>query len=103
MRQRDKDMIDRLLLDHPLGVVDRSETFEIREEIVSAIAEIADDSESELGVRAHALDDRPRQLAVSGNQHAIEALPGAVTALGDESNDAASEDDKEKIFCVWFS
>src|SRR2546428_14085866 len=88
-------MIDRLLLDHALGVVNRSETFEIREQIVSAIAEIADDAESELGVRAHALDDRPRQLAVSGDQHAIEALSGAMTALGDEANDAAPEDDEE--------
>ena len=94
MRQSHENVIDRLLLDHPLGVIETPEAFQILQKIVAAVAQIAGDAEAELVVRAHALDDRTGQLAVSRDQDAIETLPRSMAPLHCKSNDASAEDDE---------
>src|SRR5437773_1060130 len=88
-------MVDRLLIDHGFDIIDFSETFEVVEKIIAAVAQIADDAESELVMRSHSLHDRPRQLAVSGDQDAIETLPFSMPPLDRIANDASPEDDEE--------
>ena len=71
------------------GIADRAEAGEIRELAVVAVAEIADDAEPELiAMRVHPLEHRARQLAVAGDQHAVEVLARAMAPLDDDAHDA---------------
>jgi hypothetical protein len=96
MRQRDEHMFDLLFDDNSLGVVKRSETFQSRQLSLIAVAQIAGDPKSELiAMGVDAFDDSARQLAIAGDENAIEIFSDAMPSLDDRAHHRAAEDDEE--------
>jgi hypothetical protein len=80
-------------LHHRLGIADRAETRQLADRPVVAVLQIADDAEAELiAMLLHPLEHRPRQVAVAGDEHAIEVLARAMTPFDDRTNQRAAED-----------
>src|SRR6266508_3079321 len=94
VRQRDENVVDRLLFDHSLYIFDPPETFEMLEPDV-VILQVADNVEPQLAVQAHALDDRAGEFAVAGDQHAIEVSSRAMPQVHRSANEHSSGDDEQ--------
>src|SRR5688572_27851438 len=89
-------MIDRVRLHHLLRLGDRAQTLEPGKLAVVAVAQVSDDAESELiAMCLHPLEYGAGELAVVGDEHAVEILPRAMPPFHDESHERAPGDREE--------
>src|SRR5687768_12639005 len=93
MRQGHEDVVDLVSLHYRFRFAHRAQAFETGESRVIAVAQIPDDTEAELiAMLFHALQDGPGEIAIAGDEHAIEILAGAMATLDDEPHQHAAED-----------
>ena len=76
-----EDVLDGVGLDDLRSFFDRSQAREARDASFFTVTKVADDAEAELAMTVHPLDQSAGQLAIAGDQDAIEVFASRVQAL----------------------